>query len=178
MKTAVIYARVSTGKQEKEGFSIPAQIKFLKEYAQKNSFKGVEMFVEAETAKKAGRKQFSNMLEYISKHRVNALLVEKTDRIYRNFKDYVLLDEFKDLEMIFADYERVATLPKGEDVVDLNKYLPAKKSLIMFGSEADGLSEELIAFSNDDVKIEMMENVESLNLSISCGVVLYKLLIN
>ena len=32
-KQAVIYARVSSKEQEKEGFSIPAQLKLLKEYA-------------------------------------------------------------------------------------------------------------------------------------------------
>ena len=47
--------------------------------------------------------------------------------------------------------------------------------LVMFGSEADGLSQELIDFSTKEVKIEMASNVESLNLSVSCAVVLYKL---
>ena len=32
-KQVVIYARVSSKEQEKEGFSIPAQLKLLKEYA-------------------------------------------------------------------------------------------------------------------------------------------------
>lgn len=31
---AVIYARVSSKEQEKEGYSIPAQLKLLKDYAQ------------------------------------------------------------------------------------------------------------------------------------------------
>ena len=35
-KQAVIYARVSSKEQEKEGFSIPAQLKLLKEYAAAN----------------------------------------------------------------------------------------------------------------------------------------------
>ena len=47
----------------------------------------------------------------------------------------------------------------------------------MFGSEADGLSDELINFATKDVKIEMASSVESLNLSVSCAVVLYKLFI-
>ena len=47
--------------------------------------------------------------------------------------------------------------------------------LVMFGSEADGLSNELINFSTKEVKIEMASSVESLNLSVSCAVVLYKL---
>jgi len=37
-KQAVIYARVSSKEQEKEGFSIPAQLKLLKEYAVTNGF--------------------------------------------------------------------------------------------------------------------------------------------
>jgi hypothetical protein len=35
---AVIYARVSSKEQEKEGFSVPAQLKLLKEYAVANGF--------------------------------------------------------------------------------------------------------------------------------------------
>ena len=37
-KQVVIYARVSSKEQEKEGFSIPAQLKLLKEYAVTNGF--------------------------------------------------------------------------------------------------------------------------------------------
>ena len=37
-KQAVSYARVSSKEQEKEGFSIPAQLKLLKEYAVTNGF--------------------------------------------------------------------------------------------------------------------------------------------
>jgi predicted site-specific integrase-resolvase len=37
-RQAVIYARVSSKEQEKEGFSIPAQLKLLKEYAAANGF--------------------------------------------------------------------------------------------------------------------------------------------
>jgi len=53
MKQVVIYARVSSKEQEK-GFSIPAQIEFLQEYANKKLFNVVKVFQESETAKKAG----------------------------------------------------------------------------------------------------------------------------
>ncbi len=36
MKPAVLYARVSSREQEKEGYSIPAQIRLLEEYAKRN----------------------------------------------------------------------------------------------------------------------------------------------
>ena len=48
----------------------------------------------------------------------------------------------------------------------------------MFGSEADGLSDDLKKIATQNLTIEMSENVESLNLSISVGVVLYKLFKN
>ena len=90
MKKVVIYARVSSKKQEEEGYSIPAQLKFLNEYAAKNEFTVVKEFVDSETAKKAGRTHFGEMITFLKKNKtVNTILVEKTDRLYRNFKDYV-----------------------------------------------------------------------------------------
>ena len=47
---------------------------------------------------------------------------------------------------------------------------------MMFGSEADGLSDELKKFATKNLTIEMSENVESLNLSVSAGVVMYKMM--
>ena len=57
----------------------------------------------------------------------------------------------------------------------LKDYTPAEKVLVMFGTEAAGLSNELKEFANKNVTIEMSKEVESLNLSISAGVILYKL---
>jgi site-specific DNA recombinase len=54
-KQAVIYARVSSKEQEKEGFSIPSQLKLLKEYASANGFTGAQEYVDVETAKQTGR---------------------------------------------------------------------------------------------------------------------------
>lgn len=74
---------------------------------------------------------------------------------------------------VFKDFQRVATLPKSSNL--LKDFKAAEKCILMFGSEADGLSPELVSFSTDSVKIEMADNVESLNLSISCGVLIYHL---
>lgn len=94
MKKAFLYARVSSKEQEKEGFSIPAQLKLLGDYAQKHDMACVEEFTDSETAKKAGRTNFLAMIEQIKKSKdVRIILVEKTDRLTRNFQDYVLIDE-------------------------------------------------------------------------------------
>ena len=102
MSQAVIYARVSTKEQEREGFSIPAQLELLKNYADKNGIFVVKVFKESETAKKAGRKAFNEMLNFIKEKNIKIILVEKTDRLYRNFKDYVTIDEIKDIEIHFV----------------------------------------------------------------------------
>src|SRR5262245_41129422 len=93
---AVVYARVSSKDQEKEGFSIPAQQKLLRQYAQSQHFTITREFVDVETAKRAGRTDFGQMLVYLRQHRetCRVLLVEKTDRLYRNIKDWVTLEEF------------------------------------------------------------------------------------
>jgi site-specific DNA recombinase len=92
----VIYARVSSKEQEKEGFSIPAQLKLLKEYASLNGFAVAQEYVDVETAKETGRAAFGEMVAYLKAHpAVRVLLVEKTDRLYRNLKDWVTIDELE-----------------------------------------------------------------------------------
>ncbi len=91
---AVLYARVSSKEQEKEGFSIPAQLKLLKDYASKSDLSLDREFVDVETAKQTGRANFGEMVAYLKDHpSIRTLLVEKTDRLYRNLKDWVTLDE-------------------------------------------------------------------------------------
>ena len=67
-KEAVIYARVSSKEQEKEGFSIPAQLKLLKDYAAANGFVIVQEYVDVETAKQTGRGAFGGMVAYLKAH--------------------------------------------------------------------------------------------------------------
>lgn len=87
----------------------------------------------------------------------------------------VYISDFKKLENVFANYEKIATLPRATNFLKDCKI--NEPVVVMFGSEADGLSDELVAFSTKSVKIEMSKQVESLNLSISCAVVLYELFI-
>ena len=78
-----------------------------------------------------------------------------------------------ELEEYFSDFERVATLPRSKNL--LKNFKTDKSLLLMFGSEADGLSDELINYATTSVKIEMANNVESLNLSVACSIVLYEI---
>lgn len=83
------------------------------------------------------------------------------------------IKDFNQLEQIFENFQRIATLPRSKNFLkNFDIKFPA---LIMFGSEAAGLSDELIKFSTNSVKIEMAETVESLNLAVSVSIILYEL---
>ena len=113
LKQAVIYARVSSKEQEKEGFSIPAQLKLLKDYAGNSGFAIAHEYVDVETAKQAGRAAFGEMVAYLKAHpSVRVMLVEKTDRLYRNLKDWVTVDEL-DVEIHFRRKESCSRATRG-----------------------------------------------------------------
>jgi DNA invertase Pin-like site-specific DNA recombinase len=69
----------------------------LRQYASEHGFEIVREFEEAETAKSTGRTQFNQMLAFLRnpKNNCRTVLVEKTDRLYRNLKDWVVIDELE-----------------------------------------------------------------------------------
>lgn len=93
-RKALLYARVSTRDQEREGYSIPAQVKLLEDYAALNGMIIVDNHIDVETAGKAGRSAFGEMIRQLRRSAgIRILLVEKTDRLYRNIKDWATIDE-------------------------------------------------------------------------------------
>jgi 23S rRNA (guanosine2251-2'-O)-methyltransferase len=47
-------------------------------------------------------------------------------------------------------------------------------TVLILGSEEDGISPELMGLSDESIKIPMAGNIESLNVSVSAGVVIYE----
>ena len=96
------------------------------------------VFEDVETAKASGRTHFSEMLAYLKKHHASCrtILVEKTDRLYRNLKDWVTLDEL-DVEIHFVKENEIVSRNSGssEKLIHGFKVLMAKNVI-------DNLSEE------------------------------------
>ncbi len=137
-KKAVLYARVSSKEQEQEGFSIPAQLKLLKEFAAKSGFEIVREFVDVETAKKAGRAAFGEMVGFLKENpSVRTLLCEKTDRLYRNFKDYVTIDDLGVEIQLIREGETIS-----KDSRSHVKFIHGIK-VLMAKNYIDNLSEEV-----------------------------------
>jgi site-specific DNA recombinase len=131
MTRAVIYARVSSKDQEREGYSIPAQLKLLREYARRNQIEIVREFVDVETAKTPGRKRFAEMVHFFQQAgNPRCVIVEKTDRLYRNFRDCVTLEDLeveihlaKEGQVIGKNARSQAKLMHGIQVVMARNYI-------------------------------------------------------
>jgi len=91
----VLYARVSSREQDESGYSLPAQEKLLKEYAGKRELKIEKVFSVTESA--SGQKQrqvFGEMLDILKNKNITVIVCEKVDRLTRNMKDAVLINEW------------------------------------------------------------------------------------
>src|SRR5258707_131829 len=77
-RTAVMYVRVSSKEQE-QGFSIAAQRQLLTDYAEREGIHVLQEFEDIETAKRAGRTAFGEMVAFLSEKgsACRTLLVEK-----------------------------------------------------------------------------------------------------
>lgn len=117
MGKAILFARVSTREQAEEGYSLPAQEKLIEGYASNNNFLIVKKFSIPESASgKQERRLFDQLLKYIEKNKkVKILLCEKVDRITRNFKDAVKLDDW-----LNKDEERQVHFVKQNLIVHKN----------------------------------------------------------
>ena len=92
---AIILARVSTKEQE-DNNSIPAQTRRLIEYTDKRGLKLIETYQLVESSTKTNRKKFTELIKQIKQSKVPiALIVDTIDRLQRDFRESVLLDELR-----------------------------------------------------------------------------------
>ena len=96
----IIWARVSS-REQRDGYSIDAQLRACRERAQKNDWTVVREFVVAESAKRgAERVAFNEMFKWVKanarKEGLKAILSHKLDRVCRNMRDAVRLQELED----------------------------------------------------------------------------------
>jgi len=131
--TAVILARVSSKSQEDEGYSLDSQLKLLTSYFQNKNLTVVKVFKITETAsKQQSRKVFHELLDFIDKNNVYHLGVEKTDRLTRNYRDAIAIDDWlnqDDKRMLHAVKENLLLHKEAKSDVKFmwNIYLAVAK---------------------------------------------------
>jgi site-specific DNA recombinase len=106
----VVWARVSS-REQKEGYSLDAQLRANRERAGGNGWQIAREFVVAESAKRgAERLAFNEMLKWVKanakREKIKAILSHKLDRVCRNMRDAVRLQELEDVcgvQLAFVD---------------------------------------------------------------------------
>lgn len=108
--SVVVWARVSS-REQREGYSIDAQLRVTRDRAQSNNWQVAREFVVAESAKRgAERLVFNQMLSWVKanakREKITAILSHKLDRVCRNMRDAVRLQELEDtcgVQLAFVD---------------------------------------------------------------------------
>ncbi len=108
----VIWARVSS-REQAEGYSLDAQIRINRDKAEREGWTVVREFVIAESARRgAERIAFNEMYQWVKKNakrlKIEVVLAHKLDRICRNMRDAVRMQELEDVcgvKMAFVDNE-------------------------------------------------------------------------
>lgn len=96
----VIWARVSS-REQREGYSIDAQLRATRDRALKNGWTVIREFSVAESAKRgAERTAFNQMVDWVKanakRESLRAILSHKLDRVCRNMRDAVRMQELED----------------------------------------------------------------------------------
>ena len=104
----IIWARVSS-REQSEGYSLDAQVRFCREKAQRMGWNVLREFVLAESARRgAERKVFNDMLGWTRKNakarQIGAILAHKLDRVCRNMRDAVRMQELEDSHGVRAAF--------------------------------------------------------------------------
>lgn len=122
MKT-ILLARVSSKEQE-EGQSIPAQVRRLREYAEKHRLSVIHEFQLTESSTKETRKEFNKIVGMITKSKdCTALVVDTVDRLQRSFKEsVVLLDLLKQGKLTLHFLRERLVLDKNSNSSDLTRW--------------------------------------------------------
>lgn len=83
------------------------------------------------------------------------------------------LAEASGLKEYFPAHTLIATALNGKSLRDTPHFDRKSKILVMFGSEAEGLSENLLNQADEKITIDMMRGVESLNVAMSATIVFW-----
>jgi len=121
IKNCLIYCRVSTEEQVREGFSLNAQEKFCGKFAEQNDMHIAGIYRdEGKSATNLDRPALKDLLERCQKDKnVNVVLVQETDRLARNTKDHLTIKAiFKkaDVRLISVAQPMLDESPEGNMV--------------------------------------------------------------
>ena len=88
---------------------------------------------------------------------------------------FITIKDIKEIKNLFSKHELLATVVPQKDTYNITDLKLAEKSIIMFGSEATGLSSNAIEIADKKITIPISNKVESLNLSTAVTICVWEL---
>ena len=76
-------------------------------------------------------------------------------------------------KLIDNDYDIITTY-LDDSSIDINKTTPKEKYALIFGNEGQGVSKEILDISTKKVIINMNKKVDSLNVAVASGIVMFQ----
>jgi len=70
---------------------------------------------------------------------------------------------------------KIAAIEQAENSIMLNEFIPTEKLAVVFGNEVNGVEQEAINSSDYVIEIPQQGTKHSLNISVSCGIVIWDL---
>lgn len=111
--------------------------------------------------------RFGRVVDEIKKTSLGASEVIKWEHI--NNEDTSML-----LKRIKSDGFQVVAIEQTKDSIEIQNFSPTNQVAYIFGNEVEGVAKELIEQSDEVVEIPMQGQKESLNVSVTAGIVLFK----
>ncbi len=104
--------------------------------------------------------------------------VQKIKRSAMDYYDLVKIvrhnsfNEFYEEQVIGANSRLILATTKADK--DIKNFRFTDDDVVLFGQESTGLPQEIHQKASEKIKISMKENTRSLNLAISCGIILHQ----
>lgn len=172
-RKVVAYARVSTSKQETEGYGLDSQLSKIADYANKHSLIIDTVYQEAFTGKTNDREQFNKLEQAVKNNQVKTLITYKLDRLGRsqlNVLGFVDLLKKYNVKLITLEPEIDYTSQAGQIILsNLTMFAQIERNMICdrtdsgrvqkfkSGSKCQGF---ILGYANDK-KTKRFEKVES-----------------
>ncbi len=80
------------------------------------------------------------------------------------------------IKKLKKEYFEIVAVEQSENSIDYKKFKSKQKTAFLFGNEVRGVSKQLLQKCDKVIEIPMRGKKESLNVSVSAGVVLFRVL--
>lgn len=149
-RQAVVYLRVSSDKQQREGDGLRSQERACRDFAAREGFQVLESFHDVMSGKHASRPGMDEMLAFVRKHRKlhPVVIIDDISRLARDLMSYLILrneiaeagGELKSPKMNFSDdptaqlpEKMMAVIVEHERIANANRSAERMKARLLNG---------------------------------------------